>query len=59
LGWVREKGSGFKEISRKEATSFNAATVAAVGWALPTLGETLFEKLPQDNFGSENTEVFC
>jgi hypothetical protein len=36
-----------REISRKEDTSFNAAPVAAVGWALPTIGETLFEKLPK------------
>ena len=28
-------------------TSFNPATVAAVGWALPTIGETNFQKSPK------------
>ncbi|TVQ12055.1 MAG: phospholipid carrier-dependent glycosyltransferase [Leptolyngbya sp. DLM2.Bin27] len=35
-----------QELSRKEDTSFNPATVAAVGWALPTLRETIFQKSP-------------
>jgi hypothetical protein len=26
-----------KEVSRKEDTGFNPATVAAVGWAMPTI----------------------
>ncbi len=38
-----------QEISRQEDSSFNSVTVAAVGWALPTIGETLFEKPPQLN----------
>jgi hypothetical protein len=55
---VFEKGCPrYKEISRKEDTSFNAATVAAVGWALPTVGETLFEKLPNlSKRGCKNAE---
>ncbi len=38
------------EISRKEDTSFNSATIAAVGWALPTIGKLCFQKSPKPVF---------
>ncbi len=32
----------------QEDISFNPATIAAVGWALPTIGKILFQKSPKD-----------
>jgi hypothetical protein len=37
-----------KEISRKEDPSFKLATVAAVGWAMPTIREAIFQKSPHE-----------
>jgi phospholipase/lecithinase/hemolysin len=34
-------------ISRQEGTSFNPATIAAVGRALPTIGKTIAQNLPK------------
>jgi hypothetical protein len=36
-----------KDISEKEDISFNPAIVAAVGRAMPTIWETIFQKSPK------------